>query len=100
MGFLDKMVRKIEKKRYNPYSFTNNIPLRKILGVLYPIIISAIAIFLGAYKILYLTVPMLLIQGILFLKTTKADKESYKEVTDFSDFDFDEDEEGEDNGNK
>lgn len=100
MGFFNNLGNKYQKKRYDSYSFRNNIPLRKLIGVIYPLVLSGIGIFFGMYKILYLTVPMLLIQGFLFLKTTKADKDSYREVTDFSDLDFDEDEdeEGDDNG--
>ena len=97
MGMLDKF----QKKRYDPDSFMNNIPKRRFLGMLYALILTGVGIFFGIYKILFLTVPMLLIQGFLYLRTTKVDKDAYNEHLNFSDLDFDEDEEeGEDNGNE
>ena len=96
MGIFDKF----QKNRYNPDSLMNSIPKRRFLGMIYAVVLTGVGIVFGFYKILFLTVPMLIIQGILYLRTTKVDKDAYNENLNFSDLDFDEEEgEEDDKGN-
>lgn len=70
---------------------SKNTPKRSAFGFIYSVGLTILGIWLGVPQVLWLTIPMLIAQGILFLKATGM----FRKDTEDTDYEEEEEEENE-----